>query len=357
MSEQRDSARYTALARSDHEAMYEAIVRASVDAILTVSETGIIESVNPSTERMFGYTSAELIGRNVSCLMPAPYCEEHDHYLERYRQTGKASIIGIGRQVTGRRKDGSIFPIDLAVTEVHAGGRRRFTGIIHDITNRTRAEEAITRISESERQQIGQELHDAIGQDLTGISLMAKVLAGKLRNLHPLLEAEAEDITNLASKVTQDCKRLAHGLYPTELVKHGLSDALRELAMNNEHLNRVRMHYTEVGSLPRLGKDAAQHLYRIVQEASNNAIRHGGAKSIDVVIECTGPQILLTIADDGKGLPPEPMREQSGMGLVIMGYRAGALGGTFQIRGNTPKGTIVSCTIPLPSTRTEQTNG
>lgn len=333
----------------EREALYEAVIRTSLDAIVTITETGIIDSVNPATERMFGFTSAELVGHNISVLMPPPHRENHDSYLQRYLRTGKASIIGVGRQVTAQRKDGTQFPVELSVTEVMAGARRLFTGILHDITNRKKAEQAITQISEFERQQIGRELHDAIGQDLTGISLMAKVIAGKLRSLQPHLQAEAEDISNLASKVTQDVKRLAHGLYPTELEKHGLSFALRELAMNNEHLYRIRCTYEERGELPPLNLTAGQHLYRIAQEASNNAFRHGGAKHIQIRIERTEEGLTLTVRDDGKGVP-DKIVEKGGMGLIIMKYRTSALSGTFQIRRGSAGGAVVSCSLPWPGT-------
>ncbi len=337
----------------EREALYEAIVRTSVDAIITINEQGVIESANPATERLFGYSMGELTGHSVALLMPQPHRDQHDAYVQRYLRTGKASIIGIGRQVTAQRKDGTTFPVELSVTEVVAGPRRLFTGILHDITNRKKAEQAITQISEFERQQIGRELHDAIGQDLTGISLMAKVLAGKLRSLPPPLQAEAEDISNLASKVTQDCKRLAHGLYPTELERHGLSYALRELAMNNEHLYRIRCTYEERGELPVLNLTASQHLYRIAQEASNNAFRHGGARHIQIRIERGEQQLTLTVRDDGRGVP-DKIVERGGMGLIIMQYRASALGGTFQIRRGSQGGTVVTCVVPSPGPATRE---
>jgi PAS domain S-box-containing protein len=334
-------------AAPEREALYEAIVRTSVDAIITIDEQGQIESVNPATERMFGYDLADLVGQNIALLMPSPHREGHDAYLQRYLRTGKATIIGIGRQVSAQRKDGTVFPVEISVTEVWAGTRRLFTGILHDITNRKKAEQAITQISEFERQQIGRELHDAIGQDMTGISLMAKVLAGKLRSVQPQLQSEAEDISNLASKVTQDVKRLAHGLYPTELEKHGLSFALRELAMNNEHLYRIRCSYEERVPLPPLSLTAGQHLYRIAQEASNNAFRHGGAKHILIRLERTEEGLILTVRDDGKGVP-DKIVEKGGMGLIIMQYRTSALSGTFQIRRGSAGGTVVTCALPWP---------
>jgi PAS domain S-box-containing protein len=116
---------------------------AAVDGIVTIDELGSIEAVNPAVERLFGYRADEMVGRNVSMLMPSPYHEEHDGYLENYRRTGRRKIIGIGREVTGLRKDGTIFPLELAVAEVPLGKRRLFMGTLKDLTPRKRLEEQL----------------------------------------------------------------------------------------------------------------------------------------------------------------------------------------------------------------------
>jgi PAS domain S-box-containing protein len=120
-----------------------AILDSAVDGIVTIDERGIIDSVNPATERLFGYSARELVGQNVKILMPQPYRDEHDGYIERYRRTGERRIIGIGREVVGQRKDGSVFPVDLAVSEVPLGGRRLFLGTIRDITARKQLEDQL----------------------------------------------------------------------------------------------------------------------------------------------------------------------------------------------------------------------
>ena len=124
----------------DSEARTRAILAAAVDAIITIDAKGTIESLNPATEKLFGYASSEMIGQNVKMLMPEPYQAEHDGYLQTTLTTGQKKIIGIGREVVGLRKDGTTFPMDLAVSEVQMGGRRLFTGIVRDITERKRQE-------------------------------------------------------------------------------------------------------------------------------------------------------------------------------------------------------------------------
>jgi PAS domain S-box-containing protein len=123
------------------EARYRAIFDTAVDAIVVIDEVGVVGALNPSAERLFGYGAAEVIGRNVKMLMAEPYHTAHDGYLERYRRTGERRIIGIGRAVTGQRRDGSTFPLELSVAEWRSQGRRYFTGIMRDVTERTRAQE------------------------------------------------------------------------------------------------------------------------------------------------------------------------------------------------------------------------
>lgn len=138
----RDDLRAPHERRHDAESRLRALLDAAVDAIITIDRHGLIESVNPATERLFGYRAEEMLGSNVSMLMPSPHRERHDGYLQRYLMTGERRIIGIGREVDARRKDGSLFPVDLTVTEFQVEGERMFTGLVRDISDRRAAEEA-----------------------------------------------------------------------------------------------------------------------------------------------------------------------------------------------------------------------
>src|SRR5208337_1564115 len=134
---------------------------------ISIDSQGAIESVNPSTERLFGYDAAELIGQNVTVLMPEPYRAEHDGYLGDYLSTGTKKVIGIGREMTGRRKDGVTFPMHLSVSEFEAEGRRYFTGMIYDLSDRRHVEEALR---ESERRLAQAQKMEAVGQLTGGIA-------------------------------------------------------------------------------------------------------------------------------------------------------------------------------------------
>jgi PAS domain S-box-containing protein len=122
----------------ENEALIRAIVETAVDGIITIDERGTIETCNTAVEKIFGYSRDEMIGRNVSMLMPSPYREEHDGYIAAYRKTGQAKVIGLHRELVGRRRDGSTLPLDLAVNETHLGNRRFFTGIVRDVTEHQR---------------------------------------------------------------------------------------------------------------------------------------------------------------------------------------------------------------------------
>ena len=137
------------------------IIDSAVDGIIVIDRRGHIESVNPAAERLFGYARAEVVGRNVSMLMPSPYHDEHDSYLSRYATTGDARIIGKGREVSGRRRDGSVFPLHLSVGQMTIAGEPMFTGILHDLSGRVALEHQV-RASEARWRSIIQSAVDGI---------------------------------------------------------------------------------------------------------------------------------------------------------------------------------------------------
>lgn len=322
-----------------------AILDTAVEGIVTIDERGSIESFNCAAEKIFGYPATEVIGQNVSVLMPQPYREEHDAYLTNYLRTGHARIIGIGREVCGRRKDGSLFPMDLSVSEVQLANRRIFTGFIRDISERKRLEKEILEISDREQRRIGQDLHDGLCQFLAGIELLSQALEQKLASRSRPDAESAGQIARYVREAIGQTRSLAHGLSPVTLECEGLMSALQKLAENTEEMFQVHCAFDCERPVFVHDHAAATQLYRIAQEAVSNAIKHGRARRISISLKEAGNRNVLVIKDNGVGLP-RPLPEKRGMGLQIMQYRAGMIGGGLMVQADMDGGTSVVCSAP-----------
>lgn len=229
----------TLRALSESELKTRAILETTVDAIITITERGLIETFNQAAEKLFGYDSEEVKGKNIKILMPDPYVNEHDEYLERYQKTGERQIIGVGREVVGKRKDGSLFPMYLAVSELNLEGRKTYTGIVRDITEERRLEKEVMRISEHERHRIGQDLHDGLGQMLSGIGLLSRHMVKKLESESNPVSVEMEEIANLVKEADDFSRNLAHGLVKINLERGGFNAALEDLVRQSVRLFRI----------------------------------------------------------------------------------------------------------------------
>jgi two-component system CheB/CheR fusion protein len=339
------------------EARLRAFVETAVDAIVTIDEGGLIESVNPATEKMFGYSASELIGHNVKMLMPPPYRNEHDGYLARYLQIGEKRIIGIGREVQARRKDGLTFPVDLAVSEFHVQGRRKFTGAIRDISARKQLEREVLEVATLEQRRIGQALHDSTGQELTALGLLAETLTESLTQ-------QASSAAPLAVKVREGLKRVlaqvrgySRGLIPVDVDSRGLRAALSELATRTSEIHGVNCTFDCEGHVDVEDNHTATHLYHIAQEAVTNALRHAQARQIVIRLEGNGKMLTLSVSDDGVGLLPAPSVDSKGMGLKIMHYRAGLIQARLNVESAQPSGTLVTCTLSKGAANDQEQEG
>ena len=179
------------------------------------------------------------------------------------------------------------------------------------------------------------------------MALLAKALQSKLAKLNHPAAAEAGDIADLTSRTLNDLKRQAHGLYPVELERHGLTAALEELVANQRSLFGIRCEFSVHGRIPEFDTPTALHLYRIAQEAAHNSIKHGQAKGISVRLERVDTMMSLQVEDDGVGLPAR--RSGSGMGLTIMRHRASAIGGSIEFGRGAGGGTLVRVLWKLPA--------
>lgn len=324
------------------------VLETAVNAIVTINDRGLIESVNPATERMFGYTRDEMIGRNVSMLMPSPYREQHDSYLDHYKRTGDRKIIGIGRETLAQRKDGSMFPVDLSVGEVNLPSGRIFTGIIRDISDRKELEQKILEISEEEQQRIGQDIHDDLCQQLAAIGCLAQVVQQKLKQARNAEAGSISEIVRLISQANARAREMSRGLVPVVLDSNGLMAALGELASGTEKVFRVTCRFWCETPVHVSDNKAATQLYRIAQEAVGNAIKHSHADRIDISLTTSAGNLRLCVRDNGRGIPDHRAGKGTGMGLLTMAHRAKMLGGRLTVGPDDMGGTKVDCVVPLP---------
>ncbi len=306
------------------------ILESAVTAIITIDDRGLIESVNPATERLFGYDAAELVVENVKVMMPEPYRAEHDGYIANYTTTGDRKIIGIGREVSGRRKDGTTFPVHLSVSEFWADGRRYFTGMIYDISDRKHVEEALR---ESERRLAHVQKMEAVGQLTGGIAHdfnnLLLVISGNLELLEMRLQddtsrallSDARDAAALGSKLTDQLLTFARRRHMDPQVIQlndlvvGITDMLRRTLGHHITLSTSLAHDVWLTRA-----DPAQFQSAIINLAVNarDAMPRGGklvveTRNITLDADHTlvqpelkpGEYVQLSISDTGSGMTPE----------------------------------------------------
>lgn len=339
--EQRVAERTAALQASEER--QRAILDTVVDAIVTADEHGTIVAANPATERICGWTTAELIGQNLNVLVPAAYREQHDQHLEEYRRTGIARIIGSRREVQAQRKDGGVFPIELAIGKVQRLGL--VTCVIRDLTERKRLEADVLDIGEDERRRLAAELHDGVCQELAGLGYRVGAL---LQGREPIGPAPAKELENIAEaifQVAQHTRQVAHAMNPLIAAGDGLMLGLRQLAATTSRRCAVQCLFNCPAPVQVAQLTVAFQLYRVAQEAVHNAIQHGDAKRITVRLSQREGALCLEIVDSGTGVSAEAV-DAPGMGIRTMKYRVGLIGGQFTIERRRRGGTSVRCVVP-----------
>ncbi len=302
-----------AQAVKESEEKYRAICETAVDAIITINEMGIIESINPAGEKLFGYQAEELMGRNVKCLMPSPDRERHDQYLENYRRTGIKKIIGIGREVFAMRKDGSTFPMRLAVSEVWLGKRRIFTGQVHDISERRKMEEGLKKANASKDQFLA-----ALSHELrTPLTPALMVIAA--RESDPSLSQELRDDMATARRNLElevgliddllDLNRVIRGKIQLHLQPRSLHPLLqRALAVCHADIEVKSLSIQqELRAQEQIVDADAGRLLQVFWNILRNAAKFtpkGGA----IIIRSYNPNpriVRVEITDTGIGIAPE----------------------------------------------------
>jgi len=325
-----------------------AVVETAVNAIITIDENCIIETTNTATERLFGYKRDEMVGQNVMMLMPEPFRSRHDSYVKNYMRTGEKRIIGIGRETLAMRKDGSVFPIDLSVGEaVLPSGRRIFTGIIRDLSERKELEDKLLHISEEEQARIGRDIHDDLCQRLAAIGCLAKVAQKKLAQAGCPESESMQEIVRMLGEANTRARETAHGLMPVVHDSGGLMDALKDLAESTARAFEIQCDSRFDNPVKVQDTKTALQLFRVAQEAVSNAVKHSQATRVEIHLARQNGNIVLTVRDNGIGIPDTPAKG-TGMGLLTMSHRARMMGGTVSFSSRPQGGTQVTCSVPAP---------
>ncbi len=219
--------------------------------------------------------------------------------------------------------------------------------LLQEIRERSRLEKELLEIAEAEQRRIGHELHDSLGQHLTATALAGKLLAKKLANQTPVDPAMPARVVAMLEAAIDMTRNLARTLHPVELGAEGLVDALRNLAADLSKAFNISCRFQSSGLVRLNDPGTALHLFRIAQEAASNAIRHGQTQHLAIALEATGDRLMLTVTDDGTGLPADA-RTKKGMGLRIMNYRADLIGAAFDIQ-NLPAGGVRAVCVLNPA--------
>ena len=312
------------------------------EAICISSPHGTIIYTNTAMDELFGYEKGELVGKYPSALNAGPRPEA---VTEKIMEAIKEQGFWEG-EIHNKRKDGTEFISYAAISPFKDkdGKVLNFVSTQHDITQRRHLESQIVQISSREKRRIGQDLHDGLGQHLTGIAFLSKVLERKLAAKSLAEAADAQEIAKLVNQAIVESQRLARGLCPVDLRADGLMLALEEFAANVEKLFSISCNFKCEKSVLIYDNHTATHLYRIAQEAVDNAIKHSEAKHVLIGLSNVNDRTTLTVKDDGVGIP-EVLDKHKGMGLNIMNYRTRTIGASFDVRRDTEGGTIVTCSF------------
>jgi len=341
----------------------QAILDSAADTILTIDDDGIVASLNPATERLLGYPRDEVLGKSVFSLLTKADAGGPQEVTTIEKLPMSDCCTNHYRELKVKRKDGLCFAAELTISPVdHLA---LFIVVIRDVSQQKELQSRILSIASDEQRRIGQELHDGTQQELTGLSLVAgtiedffeqtvQVVNGDQQTL-TLERTELSRLMLSASKLVMGLKEanqhvqsLSHGIMPVQIDANGLQSALTELANDTTVDGKLVGCFVHNGSLTIASNTKATHLYRIAQEAINNAQRHGTAREIKVSLSVDEHQIQLEISDDGIGLDILSINGKlnHGTGLQIMEYRVSVLGGKLSISAGKNNGTIVTCTVP-----------
>lgn len=362
-------------ALASESALLRSILETVPDAMVVIDHRGIVQSFSSAAERLFGYSPAEVCGHNVRMLMPSPYREQHDGYLERYLTTGERRIIGIGRVVVGLRKDGSTFPMELSVGEVNQNGHRLFTGFVRDLTERQRTDRRLQELQDgllhvSRLRSMGQmaaALAHELNQPLTATANYVRAALRLLESPEPNL-SRVRQAMNLAAQQTlrsgEIIRRLRAFVARGEVTRRPesvakLIEEASALALVGAKEHGIKVLIRIDPDLPTAEVDRVQ-IQQVLLNLIRNAVeamegREVRELSVGTIME--DGAVLVSVADTGGGIPPEietklfqpfvtTKSEGMGIGLSVCRTIVEAHGGRLWVEANTGGGSVFRFTLP-----------
>ena len=333
---------------------YEHTVNSVMDAIVAIDEYENIILFNPSAEAMFGYSADEALGQSLLMLIPKRFHQGHHGHLR--------SMDGLGPQwqnhspqlgILGLRSDGTEFPIETTFSKTLVDGQKQYTAVLRDATQRRKAEsdlrelntqlrglsEALETIREQERTRIARELHDDLGQQLTGLKLELTWLSNRIKEGKLPPQERVLEMKHQLNGAIASVRRISTELRPIILDDLGFVEAVKWLLGEFTKRTNIPVNLDLQAEVCVSQTELATALFRIVQESLTNVARHAEAGQVNVTLLKDDVNLILTITDDGKGLPPD--LRSGGFGLVSMPERAHSLGAKFSIQNGKLKGVAI----------------
>lgn len=303
------------------------------DMMFRIRRDGTVLEFNAGKDNALLVGEEKLVGKNIKHLLPGALAIEAMQYVTAALRSRQVQTFSSQYLLPDELRDFEARGMACVEDEVLI--------IIRDVTERKRMEREIIEATSREQQRIGQDLHDSLGQHLTGITFLTKVLERKLTSKAPEEAGDAAEIGQLVIQALAQTRNLARGLIPAQLEQNGLVAALTELTEGVEKTCGVRCVLRAHEAVMVQDNVLATHVFRIAQEAINNSIKHGKPENIEVTLALHGDKIELRVTDDGGGFSPEA--KSDGLGMRIMHYRARRIGGTLQVAATDQVGTKVTC--------------
>jgi PAS domain S-box-containing protein len=343
------------------EAKAWAILANAADGILTADAEGWIEWANPTGARIFDFKPEELEGKNIRILLPGTNFRERNQFPPPPAHAEKGTIISIGREVTGRAKEGREFPLDLSVSVVRLGKHRVFIATVRNITKRKTAEAALSQsreqlrllaahlqsVREDERKRIAQEVHEVLGQALTGIKMDLSWMITRIGTNRKTVLAMAKSSVESVDETIQMVRRIATELRPGVLDNFGLAAAIEWQAGEFQKRTGIQCHCVITGTNPVLEQERLTAIFRLFQEALAHATKHAHATEVLVTLSTEGRMLHLQVKDNGDTGQPGRKSKAKALRIVAMQERALFLGGELTITEKAGAGTVVSVKIPF----------